>query len=164
VKASPLAYVSSALSLAAFIGDLFAYNLLPVSQIHMCLSLLVGDLSSVEHVHAIHLLILHAGSGAWGVHDEDVFVKNFSQLAHEADLCGGVEGREFDWANSCGDVGVSLVGRAVHEGEVAAWVCEIGGMMQRWKMKRHSSKLDRRLTGCAFPKSVDEALDGAEVY
>ncbi|KAJ4482511.1 hypothetical protein J3R30DRAFT_3460160 [Lentinula aciculospora] len=58
-------YVTSATRLAAFIGDLFTFDLIRVQHIKMCLNILVHELTSLEHITAISVLIDHAGERFW---------------------------------------------------------------------------------------------------
>ncbi|KAF5367325.1 hypothetical protein D9757_010110 [Collybiopsis confluens] len=58
-------YVASANWLAAFIGSLFTFDLIHVQHIKWCLSILVHELSSLEHITAISTLIEHAGPELW---------------------------------------------------------------------------------------------------
>ncbi|KAJ3894866.1 hypothetical protein GG344DRAFT_73716 [Lentinula edodes] len=58
-------YVASATRLVAFIGDLFTLGLIRVQHIKMCLNILVHELTSLEHITAISVLIDHAGPRFW---------------------------------------------------------------------------------------------------
>jgi len=58
-------YVVSATWLIAFIGDLFNFDLIRVQHIKLCFSILVHELSSLEHITAISVLINHAGPQFW---------------------------------------------------------------------------------------------------
>lgn len=61
-------YVVSATWLIAFIGDLFAVNLIRVQHIKMCINILIYELGrsgSLEHVTAMSVLVDHAGPKLW---------------------------------------------------------------------------------------------------
>jgi hypothetical protein len=58
-------YVASATWLTAFIGSLFTFDLIRVQHIKMCLSILVHELCSLEHITAISVLIKYAGPNLW---------------------------------------------------------------------------------------------------
>jgi hypothetical protein len=73
------AYVSSALSLTAFIGDLYSHGLIPASQVRICLSVLVEVAECIEHVHAIHLLLVHAGPRMWMAQDAGEFMDDLGR-------------------------------------------------------------------------------------
>lgn len=70
-------YLTSAHTLTTFIGDLFSQGLLPRSTIHHCLSILIAELTSIEHMHAIHLLLLHANTKLWKGKDANATIKDF---------------------------------------------------------------------------------------
>ncbi|KAF5343344.1 hypothetical protein D9758_014187 [Tetrapyrgos nigripes] len=58
-------YVESGLSLVCFIGDLFSVRLFDEPQVGSCLSILVDELVSLEHISAIFCLIKHAEALFW---------------------------------------------------------------------------------------------------
>jgi hypothetical protein len=118
--ADNVAYVSSGLSLAAFIGDLFAHELIPASQVHVCLSFLLEQAKSIEHIHATHILLLHAGKKVWEVQNARGFVTSFIKRIGNVDGCGKS----------------SLIAkREVKATEVAAWLREIQNMVLGWKLQ-----------------------------
>ncbi|EGN98186.1 hypothetical protein SERLA73DRAFT_138506, partial [Serpula lacrymans var. lacrymans S7.3] len=57
--------LSSALAFAAFVGDLFSQHFINQASVHHCLSVLLAKLSAVEHIYAIHALLLHANKTLW---------------------------------------------------------------------------------------------------
>ncbi|KIK69942.1 hypothetical protein GYMLUDRAFT_34344 [Collybiopsis luxurians FD-317 M1] len=58
-------YIASANWLTAFVGSLFTFNLVHAQHIKMCLSILVHELASLEHITAVSILIEHAGPALW---------------------------------------------------------------------------------------------------
>lgn len=101
-------YLSSALSLTTFIGDLFTQGLLPRSTIHHCLSILVAELNAVEHIHAIHLLLLHANARLWRGKDAASAIKDFVA--------------SFTQRASCLAEDSSVMGSTIAKSEIRAWV------------------------------------------
>ena len=58
-------YVVSALSICSFIGDLFRYNFITRPDTVGCIRVLMYNLTTVEHITAIHNIIQHAGIFLW---------------------------------------------------------------------------------------------------
>ena len=71
-----MAYVSSALALSKFIGELYNYGFLPRTQTIGCVRVLLKNVKSIEHVQAIHAIISHAGIRLWqGSEEVKEFIK-----------------------------------------------------------------------------------------
>lgn len=104
-------YLSSALSLTTFVGALFAHGLLPRSTIHHCLSVLVAELSTVEHIHAIHLLVLHATAKLWRGKDVNKAIKDFVTSFTQRASCVAESAEE-----------ASVMGACWTKGEIRAWI------------------------------------------
>ena len=58
-------YVASALSVCSFIGDLFRYDFITRPDTVGCIRVLMYNLTTVEHITAIHNIIQHAGIPLW---------------------------------------------------------------------------------------------------
>ena len=124
--ASDVSYVSSALSIAVFIGDLFTRELIPASQVHLCLSFLSEQAQTIEHIYATHLLLMHAGRKVWGIQSATDFVSTFVKRVRTAE--GGCRAS-------------MIAGRTVEESDVADSLCEIHDMVYRWKSQGYSASL-----------------------
>ena len=71
-----VAYVSSALALSKFIGELYNHGFLPRTQTIGCVRVLLKNVKSIEHVQAIHAIISHAGIRLWqGSQEVKEFIK-----------------------------------------------------------------------------------------
>ncbi|KIM78422.1 hypothetical protein PILCRDRAFT_824303 [Piloderma croceum F 1598] len=120
-----ISYLSSALSLTTFVGDLYAQGLLPRSSIHHCISILVAELNAIEHIHAIHLLVLHANSRLWRGKDANKAIKDFVASFTQRASCMGDD--------------ASVMGNPFKKSELRAWVKEITDMLNRWQVPRRAS-------------------------
>lgn len=71
------AYVSSALGLSKFIGELYNHGFLARTQTIGCVRVLLKNVKSIEHVQAIHAVISHAGIRLWrgGFEEVKEFIK-----------------------------------------------------------------------------------------
>ena len=58
-------YVVSALSVCSFIGDLFRYDFITRPDTVGCIRVLMYNLTTVEHITAIHNILKHAGVHLW---------------------------------------------------------------------------------------------------
>lgn len=58
-------YVVSALSVCSFIGDLFRYDFITRPNTVGCIRILMYNLTTVEHITAIHNIVQHAGVPLW---------------------------------------------------------------------------------------------------
>jgi hypothetical protein len=94
------AYVASAQSLSSFIGELYSYNVVLISQITDCLAALIGGLNSFEHVTAIHNMIQYSESRLWCPlpHKPDanlsqVFISTYLQKANTLAVNSSVLGK-----------------------------------------------------------------------
>ena len=58
-------YVVSALSICSFIGDLFRYDFITRPDTVGCIRVLMYNLTTVEHITAIHNIIQPAGVSLW---------------------------------------------------------------------------------------------------
>ncbi|KAK7438253.1 hypothetical protein VKT23_018183, partial [Stygiomarasmius scandens] len=61
----PDSFIESGIALVSFIGDLFRARLFDEPQIALCLSILVNELVSLEHIAAISSLIKHTQALFW---------------------------------------------------------------------------------------------------
>jgi len=118
-------YLSSALSLTTFVGDLYAQGLLPRSAIHHCISVLVSELSAIEHIRAIQLLLLHANARLWRGKDANKAIKDFVASFTQRASCLGDD--------------ASIMGSLYKKSEIRAWVNEITDMINRWQVHRRAS-------------------------
>ncbi|KDQ62072.1 hypothetical protein JAAARDRAFT_65895 [Jaapia argillacea MUCL 33604] len=84
-----LSHVRSAVCLAAFIGDLHNLRVVTSQQAHQCLRLLLTELTTLEHIHAIHELITHATDKLWKSKDGKAALSPF---IHEFGLRAGTVG------------------------------------------------------------------------
>ncbi|KAK7054401.1 hypothetical protein VNI00_003595 [Paramarasmius palmivorus] len=86
--------LASAISITSFIGDMFAHDLYPKTQICVCISVIVHELYSVEHLEALRVLIEHSQAGFWCVTDnsgqmlpiEGMFRKFLSHFAGKIEV------------------------------------------------------------------------------
>lgn len=101
-------YLSSALSLTTFVGDLYAQGLLPRSAIHHCISVLVSELNAIEHIQAIHLLLLHANARLWRGKDANKAIRDFVVSFTQRASCMGDD--------------ASIMGNPFQKSEIRAWV------------------------------------------
>ena len=130
-KFFPGAYLPWALGITTVIGDLFIHDLLPVMTVHKCLSILLAKFSTTHHLHAIHLLLLHANKGAWQKHDIDLFL---TTLTWHADCLH----KWVETKNGEASPYVSL-DTNIRDGEcesgtaINAWTEEIVEMVRRWQ-------------------------------
>jgi len=127
-------YLASALSLTTFIGALFATGLLPRSTIHHCLSILVADLSAIEHIHATHLLVLHATAKLWRGKDVNKAIKDFVTSFTQRASCVAESAEE-----------ASVMGARWTKGEIRAWIKEIADMINKWQVTRRVQQDDSNL-------------------
>ncbi|KII91074.1 hypothetical protein PLICRDRAFT_174400 [Plicaturopsis crispa FD-325 SS-3] len=119
-------YVTAATCLAAFIGDLYTQNMVPAHVPHRALTLLLAGLTTVEHMHAIHELLLHANQRLWTqLPDRNAAVQDFVA--------------SFRQRTSTFDAGSTLMGQQIDVSKVQIWVKEVVAMMHRWQ---RSTQLD----------------------
>lgn len=59
--AHPIHHLSSALSIASYLGDLFMLGLVNGKVVLFCLRLLIGNMATLEQLQAAHSLITHCG-------------------------------------------------------------------------------------------------------
>ena len=111
------AYVSSALSLTAFIGDLYSHGLILASQVRICLSVPVEVAECIERVHAIHLLLVHAGPRMWMAQDAGELVDDLGRRMRRDG------GKDQAW---------SVPGTPVVVGSVTLRLEEMRRMVLRW--------------------------------
>ncbi|KAL4249833.1 hypothetical protein ABKN59_006619 [Abortiporus biennis] len=82
---SPARLLSSALAIAAFVGDIFSAELASGSFVLLCLQILAENLSVVEEVQAIYAIINHSNERLY----ERVRMKEFlSTLEYKAQMLG----------------------------------------------------------------------------
>jgi len=124
-------YLTSAFNLTTFIGELFSQGLLPRSTVHHCLSILVSELNAIEHMHAIHLLLLHANARLWRGKDANKAIRDFvSSFAQRA---------------SCLGEDASVVGNQFEKSEIRAWAKEITDMINKWQVPRRTFQNDAKV-------------------
>ena len=123
-KSAPsFSYVASALSLTTFIGKLFAQDLVTAHHAVTCLYLLLNNLVSIEHVQAIHSLLLHATFKLW----------------HDVNVEGRANGSTSDFvpcfvhhAKLLKD-NMSVLGKSLKPGELDIRITEIVDMVNEWQ-------------------------------
>ncbi|KAH7905308.1 hypothetical protein BJ138DRAFT_792073 [Hygrophoropsis aurantiaca] len=89
-------YIHSAYSICCFIGDLFTIRLVGDIVVHHCLSMILAETNALEHIHAIHAIVLRAKAGPWQGRDSLRVVRNFtvtfsqrtSSIREDASLVG----------------------------------------------------------------------------
>ncbi|KAI3621221.1 hypothetical protein WG66_014469 [Moniliophthora roreri] len=64
-------YLASATYITRFIGDMYAHDLYPKTQICICISILMHEMYSVEHLEVLRVLLTHAGAALWCVVDDE---------------------------------------------------------------------------------------------
>lgn len=108
------AYVSSALALSKFIGELYTHGFLRRTQTIGCVRVLLKNVKSIEHVQAIHAIISYAGIRLWRGSEEEV--KEFIKFLFGCTI--GVKDN------------ASVMGKAYPPKELERWVREIAKLVR----------------------------------
>lgn len=108
------AYVSSALALSKFIGELYNHGFLPRTQTIGCVRVLLKNVKSIEHVQAIHAIISYAGIRLWRGSEEEV--KEFIKFLFGCTI--GVKDN------------ASVMGKAYPPKELERWVREVAKLVR----------------------------------